>query len=129
MTKQQIDDAPSGLVYTLVVEGPPYGTESASLAYLFASEAVKEHSVRAVFFYADGVLNACRGLSPANDEFNLVKAWQKFAKTHAVRLVLCESAGMRRAVTGPYADEGFEIGSLSDLAVFTSRSDRTVQFK
>ncbi|MGN1356529.1 MAG: sulfurtransferase complex subunit TusD [Succinivibrionaceae bacterium] len=116
-------------VFTLLVHDAPYGRETSSLAYLFAQEVVKNHCLRAVFFYEDGVLNAIRGMNPASDEFNLVKSWIALAKEHQVRLVICESAGERRGINNITAEGSFEIGSLSDAASFSLRSDKLVQFR
>lgn len=116
-------------IFTLLVCGAPYGTEASSLAYLFAKEAIKKHSIRAVFFYEEGVLNASNGVSPANDEFNLVKAWIELAKEHMIRLVICETAGERRGIGQLSSKDAFEIGSLSDIASFSLRSDKLVQFR
>ncbi len=116
-------------VFTLLVHGGPYGAETSTLAYLFAQEAVKNHAVRAVFFYEDGVLNAIRSMNPASDEFNLVKAWISLAQEHQIRLVICESAGERRGINNVTIDGSFEIGALSDAASFSLRSDKVVQFR
>ena len=107
----------------------PYGSESSSLAYLFAREAVKRHKLEGVFFYEDGVLNALKTVSPASDEFDLVRAWQSLSREHGVRLVLCSAAGLRRGVGLEVAETGFEIGSLSDLSHLVVQGARLVQFR
>ncbi|WP_239670765.1 sulfurtransferase complex subunit TusD [Vibrio variabilis] len=67
----------SALTYSLVVNGSVYGSQSARNAYQFANALIaKGHKLVSVFFYQDGVHNASRLTVPANDEFDLVAAWQ-----------------------------------------------------
>lgn len=76
----------SALSYTLVVNGSVYGSQSARTAYQFARSLInKGHQLVSVFFYQDGVTNGTALSVPANDEFDLVKAWQSLALEHAVR--------------------------------------------
>ena len=115
--------------FALMICAGPYGSESSSLAYLFALEAVKRHRVEAIFFYEDGVLNSLKTVTPAGDEFDLVRAWQSLAREHGVRLVLCSAAGLRRGIVPETAEQGFEIGSLSDLSLLVVQGVRLVQFR
>lgn len=87
------------LTYTLLVNGSVYGTQSARNAYLFAKAVIeKGHTLKSVFFYQDGVQNGSALTAPANDEFDLVKAWQQLAEQHQVRLETCVAAALRRGV-------------------------------
>ena len=57
------------LSFALLVCGAPYGSESASQAYLFARELLAQgHLLKKVFFYQEGVMNANMLTSPASDE-------------------------------------------------------------
>ncbi|MBO0180902.1 DsrE family protein, partial [Vibrio parahaemolyticus] len=48
----------SKLTYTLVVNGPVYGSQSARSAYQFAKAVIEQgHQLVSVFFYQDGVTN------------------------------------------------------------------------
>ena len=90
----------SNQIFTLLVEGAPYGTEASSLAYLFAQETLKKHNINGIFFYQNGVFNANHLTNPAADEFDLANL-----------------------------ASGYQIGSLSDLATLSLQSDKVVQFK
>lgn len=92
-----------------------------------------------VFFYQDGVSNGTQLSVPANDEFDLAKAWQQLAKQHHVRLETCVAAALRRGIVS--ADEakqhglaqhnlahGFEQAGLGSLAEAMLTQDRVVQF-
>ncbi len=89
----------SGLTYTLVVNGSLYGSQSARSAYQFASAVIEQgHRLVSVFFYQEGVTNGSALSVPANDEFDLTKAWQELAEEHNVRLETCVAAALRRGI-------------------------------
>ncbi len=77
------------LRYVLVVTEPAYGSQLARTAYQFACAAIEAgHQISKVFFYQDGVLNGTATTVPANDEFDIVAAWQSLAREHQVQLEL-----------------------------------------
>lgn len=128
------------LRYALLVTGPAYGTQQASSAYQFAQALVAEgHRLESVFFYREGVLNANQLTAPANDEFDLVRAWQQLATEHQVALNVCVAAALRRGVTDEHEAQqlslgpanlqaGFTLGGLGALAEASLSCDRLVQF-
>ncbi|MBL4280706.1 sulfurtransferase complex subunit TusD [Vibrio fluvialis] len=128
------------LTYTLLVNGSVYGTQSARNAYLFAKAVIeKGHTLNSVFFYQDGVQNGSALTAPANDEFDLVKAWQQLAELHQVRLETCVAAALRRGVVSQSEAEQhqlpganlatpFEQTGLGSLAEALLSQDRVVQF-
>jgi tRNA 2-thiouridine synthesizing protein D len=120
----------NSLNYTLVVLGPAYGTQSAYCAYQFAHTLLTKtsHSIKNIFFYADGIYNANHYTDPANDEFNLVVAWQQLAKKYSLTLAVCVAAAQRRGVTEGNIAEHFELTGLGELSESIAMSDRTVQF-
>ncbi|SHG10811.1 sulfurtransferase complex subunit TusD [Vibrio gazogenes] len=130
----------SVLTYTLVVNGPLYGTQSARSAYQFARALLqKGHTLVSVFFYQDGVTNGTSLSVPANDEFDLAKAWQNLAKEHGVSLETCVAASLRRGILSEkeaaqhcvfkdnLADEFVQAG-LGSLAEAMLTQDRVIQF-
>lgn len=130
----------SGLTYTLVVNGPVYGSQSARSAYQFAQAVIEQgHTLVSVFFYQDGVTNGTALSVPANDEFDLTKAWQSLAQQHDVRLETCVAAALRRGIVSEgEANQhgleqnnlatGFEQAGLGSLAEAMLTQDRVVQF-
>lgn len=130
----------SSLTYTLVVNGSVYGSQSARNAHLFACALIaKGHTLVSVFFYQEGVTNGNALTVPANDEFDLVKAWQELALQHNVRLETCVAAALRRGIVSQ--DEanqhglaqsnlapGFQQAGLGSLAEAMLVQDRVVQF-
>jgi len=128
------------LTYTLVVNGPQYGTQSARNAYLFAQALLaKGHVLKSVFFYQDGVLNGSATHVPANDEFDLLQAWQSLAVDHQVQLETCVAAALRRGVVSEQEASQHSLASHNLAAHFTQaglgslaqallQQDRVVQF-
>ncbi len=130
----------SGLTYTLVVNGPVYGSQSARSAYQFARAVIEQgHTLVSVFFYQDGVTNGSALCVPANDEFDLNNAWQVLADEHKVRLETCVAAALRRGIisedeanqhglTQNNLAQGFTQAGLGSLAEAMLTQDRVVQF-
>lgn len=128
------------LTYTLVVNGSVYGSQSARNAYLFACALLeKGHKLVSVFFYQNGVNNASSLVLPANDEFDLTKAWQSLSDKHNIRLESCVAASLRRgivdhneakthALPSSNVAQGFELAGLGGLAEAMLVQDRVVQF-
>ncbi|MCA5921130.1 sulfurtransferase complex subunit TusD [Pectobacterium brasiliense] len=128
------------LSYCLLVTGPAYGTQQASSALQFAQALLAEgHRLKSVFFYREGVLNANQLTSPANDEFDLVRAWQQLGETYQVALNVCVAAALRRGVTdakqatqlnlaGANLQPGFVLSGLGELAQSVLTCDRVIQF-
>ncbi|WP_237363825.1 sulfurtransferase complex subunit TusD [Vibrio marisflavi] len=128
------------LSYTLLVNGSAYGSQSARSAYLFAKALIeKGHTLSSIFFYQDGVLNGSAMTVPANDEFDLVAAWQNLSLQHNVKLHTCVAAALRRGVISQAEAKqhnleihnlatGFELVGLGSLAEALLTQDRVVQF-
>ncbi|CAM3770964.1 sulfurtransferase TusD [Rouxiella silvae] len=128
------------LRYSILVTGAPYGTQQASAAYQFALALLaRGHKLESVFFYREGVLNGNQLSSPASDEFDLVRAWQRLAMSHQVELNVCVAAALRRGIIdqdeaanrddiNANLQAGFSLTGLGSLAEATLRSDRLVQF-
>ncbi|NOI02649.1 sulfurtransferase complex subunit TusD [Vibrio kanaloae] len=128
------------LSYTLLVNGPVYGSQSARSAYQFAVALIKQgHKLHSVFFYQDGVSNGSALTVPANDEFDLASAWQKLADEQNVSLETCVAAALRRGVISPEESEqhklsasnlasGFTQAGLGSLSEALLTQDRVVQF-
>jgi tRNA 2-thiouridine synthesizing protein D len=128
------------LNYCLLVTGPAYGSQQASSAYKFAQALLAAgHRLSSVFFYREGVLNANQLISPASDEFDLVRAWAELAQRNGVELNVCVAAALRRGVADEQeaAQQGlpaanmhpsFTLSGLGSLAEAALSCDRMVQF-
>lgn len=128
------------LSYTLLVNGPLYGSQSARNAYQFAVVLLQQgYKLHSVFFYQDGVSNGSDLTVPANDEFDLAAAWQKLANEHNVSLETCVAAALRRGIisseeaeqhqlSGSNLASGFTQAGLGSLSEALLTQDRVVQF-
>jgi tRNA 2-thiouridine synthesizing protein D len=128
------------LSYTLIVNGPVYGSQSARSAYQFALALLKQgHKLHSVFFYQDGVSNGSNLTVPANDEFDLASEWQKLASEYDISLETCVAAALRRGVVSSEESEqhqlsgsnlasGFTQTGLGSLSEALLTQDRVVQF-
>ncbi|EHK90621.1 sulfurtransferase complex subunit TusD [Aggregatibacter actinomycetemcomitans] len=121
--------------YVLVVKQPAYGSQSAFLAYQLAQLLVQKHQIRQIFFYQDGVSNGNALVYPANDEFNLVQAWQVFSRQFNVPLHLCVAAAQRRGVvdSDSTADKSavnladvFQLAGLGEFSQALLQADRVL---
>lgn len=126
--------------FALMVTGPAYGTQQATTAWCFANALLDSgHVLDSVFFYREGILNGNQLVSPASDEFDLVRSWQKMALQQGVALNICVAAALRRGVVDePEAIrlglgchnllDGFQLSGLGALAEAALTCDRVVQF-
>ncbi|WP_343192555.1 sulfurtransferase complex subunit TusD [Buchnera aphidicola (Taiwanaphis decaspermi)] len=125
--------------FSIIVSGPPYGTQNSSTAFLFAKTLLSsKNKIYGVFFFADGVQNSNFFVKSSNDEYNLVNKWYKLSNKFGFKLNVCASACMRRGILS-YLDNkkkkninnfhhGFKfIGSMA-LSFFIINSDRIIQF-
>lgn len=127
--------------FTIVVNGAPFGSQSASSAYQFTAAAITAgHSIVGVFFYQEGVLNANQLVSPASDEINLPDFWAELAKQYHFPLEVCVSASLRRGVLNEQEatqlalsqfnlKAPFVLSGLGQLAELSAHCDRLIQFK
>ena len=107
--------------FALMVTGPAYGTQQASSALQFAHALLDAgHELASVFFYREGVYNANQFTSPASDEFDLVRAWQKLNETQGVDLHICVAAALRRGVTDATEAERLGLAGLTCNRAFRS---------
>lgn len=128
------------LTFALLVGGPPYGSEAAAQAFLFACQVLAQgHRLERVFFYQAGVLNANSLTLPASDEDNLVAGWRELAERHEVALDICVAAALRRGVVDEAealqaglghwnVQPPFCLSGLGQLAEAALSADRMVQF-
>ncbi|MGF7453792.1 sulfurtransferase complex subunit TusD [Pasteurella bettyae] len=122
--------------YVLSVRQPIYGSQGAYLAYQLAQELLAQgHQITQIFFSQAGVSNGNALVYPANDEFNLVKAWQKLSLEHHVPLHLCVAASQRRGIVDKLTAfdgktsnlaEGFVLAGLGEFSKAVLEADRVI---
>ena len=122
--------------YVLMVRQPNYGSQGAFLAYQFACALIEQgHQISQIFFSQAGVTNGNAFSYPANDEFNLLQAWQALAKNHQIPLHLCIAAAQRRGVVDQMTAaqpqqcnlaEGFIAAGLGEFSKAVLQADRVI---
>jgi tRNA 2-thiouridine synthesizing protein D len=107
------------MIFSISVLSAPYTDQAAFSAYKFVESALaKGHSVKRVFFYGEGVLNANHLNTPPQDEIDLHEAWKKLASTHQVELIVCIASALRRGVLDQNEAKRYEKDGYSMLAPF-----------
>lgn len=122
--------------YVIAVNHPVYGSQGAFLAYQFAQALIEQHHhIVQVFFFQAGVTNGNAYINPANDEFDLQKAWLNFSRQYNIPLHLCISAAQRRGVVDNQTArllqhnnlaEGFVLAGLGEFTKAVLEADRLI---
>jgi len=124
---------------TLLVTAAPH-QENAWHALAFCKAALaRGHDVQRVFFYGDGATHGNSLLLPPQDEPDVAQGWRELNESHALELVVCVAAALKRGVMD--ADmarredkalanlaSGFVISGLGQLAEAMMEADRLVSF-
>ncbi|NUT80171.1 sulfurtransferase complex subunit TusD [Pseudomonas sp. NA13] len=72
---------------------------SSRRALLFAQAALAGgHEIVRLFFYQDGVYNACASVVTPQDEQDLPQQWRTFVRDNQLDGVVCIAAALRRGV-------------------------------
>lgn len=126
--------------YTILVTGPPYGTQNSISAFLFSKQLILENFfLESIFFYATGVYNANCLIYPEKDEHNLMNLWVSLKKNFNVVLNVCISSAYRRGILSNEIavktnnlsgnlSNSFNLVGLNDLSVSILASDRIIKF-
>ncbi|NBI13863.1 sulfurtransferase complex subunit TusD [[Haemophilus] felis] len=122
--------------YVLCIKQPVYGSQGAFLAYQLAVALLaKGHQLHQVFFFQSGVTVGNTFVNPANDEFNLVQAWQQLSNQHYFPLHLCIAAAQRRGVVDQQSAkdqqscnlaDGFVLAGLGEFSRAVLEADRVI---
>ena len=125
---------------SIQINASTYQHQAADTAWHFIQAALEAgHEVYRVFFYHDGIFNACRDSRPPGDERDIVKRWSALQSEKGVDLVVCASSAQRRGLleksvakkVGGYIHavaDGFRIAGLGLLMESVIESDRHLTF-
>jgi tRNA 2-thiouridine synthesizing protein D len=126
--------------FAIQVNASPYQYQASDSAWNFAMSALSSgHEIYRVFFYNDGIYNACRDARPPGDERNIVERWTKLNAVHNIDLVVCVSSAQRRGLLETSVAEkvdgyqhaladGFRIAGLGLWMESVIESDRHIIF-
>jgi tRNA 2-thiouridine synthesizing protein D len=128
------------LKFTIVLYAAPYSSQASLSALRFAQAVLAEgHEIVRVFFYYDGVHNTNALSVPAQDEHDLVKAWNSLILAHEIDAVSCVSSALKRGVldareavryerSGGNLMESVVLSGLGQLVDASLVSDRVISF-
>ena len=112
----------------LINEGP-FTHQASDSAYRFAEAVLAGgHEIHRVFFYHDGVYNCSKWSQPQTDDRDLVALWSRLGRDHAIDLVVCVAAALRRGIKDEILAEGFRISGVGQLVEAGIQADRLVVF-
>lgn len=105
--------------FCLIIQGAP--SSSASLSALNFAKAVigSGHQIHRLFFFQDGVLNACANIVAPQDELHLPKAWQQLIRSNALDAVVCATSALKRGIVDETESDRYELGGSTMLEGFT----------
>lgn len=126
--------------FTIVLYAAPYSSQASLSALCFAQAVLTQgHEIVRLFFYYDGVHNTNALSVPAQDEHDLVKAWNSLILEHEIEAVSCVSSALKRGVLDAREAVRYERsgGNLMDSVVLSGLgqlvdaslvSDRVISF-
>ena len=71
------------------------------------------HEIIRLFFYQDGVYNACNSLVVPQDEADLSRQWRDFIQANHLDAVVCIAAALRRGLLNQQEADRYERPSAS----------------
>jgi len=128
------------LKFTIVLYAALYSSQASLSALRFAQAALEQgHEIVRVFFFYDGVHNTSAFSVPAQDEYDLVRAWNALILEHEIDAVSCVSSALKRGVldaresvryerSGSNLLESAVLSGLGQLVDASLKSDRVLSF-
>ncbi|SEI74883.1 tRNA 2-thiouridine synthesizing protein D [Pseudomonas sp. NFACC07-1] len=93
---------------------------SSRRALLFAQAALAGgHEIVRLFFYQDGVYNACASVVTPQDEQDLPQQWRTFVSDNQLDGVVCIAAALRRGVLNEEEAQRYQRSAVSVEAPWT----------
>lgn len=125
--------------FAIAVYCPPHAP-AARRALRFAEAVLAGgHEIVRLFFYQDGVHNACSSIVAPQDEVDFADEWQRFIENRQLDSVVCIAAALRRGVLNQEEAERherraacinppWELSGLGQLHDAIQSADRLVCF-
>lgn len=128
------------MIFSIAIYAAPFSSQASDSAYRFAKALLANgHQLYRVFFYHDAIHAASNLSISPQDETDLTKQWQELHSKHAVDLVVCIAAALKRGLLDEREAtrydrpafnlaEGFSISGLGQLVDAAVASDRLITF-
>jgi len=114
---------------TIIVNGPPYGTEQTWNALRLAAASISASIGMNVnlFLVGDAVSAAKKGQKPPEGYYNLEKMLRDLLASGA-KILACGTCLNARAISKEEMIEGIEVGTMLKLAGWIKESSKTLSF-
>ncbi|UAJ65023.1 sulfurtransferase complex subunit TusD [Candidatus Schneideria nysicola] len=120
------------LTYCIMVTGGVYGSQRSIHALQFSKALLKkQHLIKSIFFYQEGVYNAYQITSLDHNHIDLFNNWKALSKKYHIKLNVCISAAIRRGIIDKKKKDcygNFIFSSLNTLIKDVLICDRFIQF-
>jgi len=128
------------LIYTVMVCGSPYLSQSCQTALSFLIAAMERgHKCQQVFFYHDSVYLASNFKILAPNQVNLQQEWIWFKERNDCKLSVCITAALERGILdeseaarynkqGCNLSDAFSFAGLGEFVTSAVLSDRVIKF-
>jgi tRNA 2-thiouridine synthesizing protein D len=94
--------------FAITVHAAP-GTSAARRALRFSQALLDSgHEIIRLFFYQDGVYNACNAIVVPQDEVDISRQWQDFIQANQLDAVVCIAAALRRGMLNQHEADRYE---------------------
>lgn len=114
----------------IIINDAPYGTEKAYNALRIANQLgrdFKEQMEVRIFLLADAATCALAGQETPNGFYN-IERMLKLAVAKGAKVKICGTCAAARGIRDAELVKGAESGTMADLAVWISESDRVLTF-
>jgi tRNA 2-thiouridine synthesizing protein D len=125
--------------FAIAVFSPPQAPSSRRALRFTEAALAAGHEVVRLFFYQDGVYNACESVVTPQDEQDTAAAWRTLISQHQLDGVVCIAAALRRGVLDQAEAERYqrqaasvaapwELSGLGQLHEAAQQADRLICF-
>lgn len=125
--------------FVIAVYAAPHAPASRRALKFAEATLSSGHEIVRLFFYQDGVHNACNSITPPQDEINLAHEWSSFIEAHKLDAVVCIAAALRRGVLDQQEAERhgtvaacveppWDLSGLGQLHEAIQSADRLISF-
>jgi tRNA 2-thiouridine synthesizing protein D len=127
--------------FLIMVHSTNYANQSSRSALKYAEAVINRgHTLKAIFFYQEGIYHANNLSLIPTDELNTSDGFKTLNTNHTTPLLLCVTAAQKRGVIDEdqakleslahfNLADGFTIAGLAEMASIAAQADYVVQFK
>lgn len=114
------------MIFTLIVTTDHLNNNFQALETARAILA-QRYQINCIYFLFNGAYTANQYIDMPSDEFSVAQAWQNFAQTNNLPLLICKASGLRRGIDASNLANGFRFGSIGELVAACDVADRIIK--